>query len=125
MRRTVLKSKIHGARLTGAHLKYEGSISVDRRLLEAADLLPFEKVQVVNEANGSRLETYIIEAPEGSGEVCLNGPAARLGYAGDLVILLSYAALEEDELASHQPLVVRVDANNQPIGPQLRSESGG
>lgn len=123
MRRTVLKSKIHGARLTGVHLKYEGSIAVDRRLLEAANLLPFEKVHVVNEANGSRLETYVIEAPEGSGEVCLNGPAARLGYRGDTVILLSYAALDEKELATHRPLVVKLDEKNRIVGLPLRSQA--
>lgn len=106
-------------------MEYEGSISVDRRLLDAAELVPFEKVQVVNEANGARLETYVIEAAEGGGEVCLNGPAARLGYAGDRILLLSYAELEEDELAAHRPLVVHVDERNQPVGPQLRSGRGG
>lgn len=122
MRRTVLKSKIHGARLTGAELEYEGSISVDRGLMEAADLLPYEKVQVLNEANGARLETYVIEAPEGSGEMCLNGPAARLGYPGDRVVLLSYVELEEAELARFRPRVVRVEEGNRLPAPRLRSE---
>lgn len=124
MRRTVLKSKIHGARLTGAKLEYEGSISVDRGLMEAADLVPYEKVQVLNEANGARLETYVIEAPEGSGEVCLNGPAARLGYPGDRVVLLSYVELAEEELASVRPRVVRVEEGNRLPAPRLRSEGG-
>lgn len=124
VRRTVLKSKIHGAVLTGADLRYDGSISIDRRLLEAADLRPYEKVHVLNESNGARLETYVIEAEEGSGEVCLNGPAARLGVAGDRVVILSYAELEEAELEGHAPVVLRVDARNRPAGPRLRSEPG-
>lgn len=125
MRRTFLKSKIHGATLTAAKLEYEGSVRVDRALLDAAGIRPFERVQVLNESNGARLETYAIEAPEGSGEVALNGPAARLGYPGDRVILISYVDLEEEELESHRPVVVEVDGGNRPVGPRLRSESGG
>ena len=125
MRRTLFKSKIHRATLTGADLEYEGSISLDRALMEAADLLPFEKVQVLNCSNGARLETYVIEAPRGSGEVRLNGPAARLGYAGDRVVIISYAEYEESELEGHTPIVVRVDEKNRPVGPRLRTESGG
>lgn len=120
MRRTLFKSKIHRATLTGAHLDYEGSISVDRDLIEAAELVPYEKVQVLNLANGNRLETYVIEAPRGSGEIQLNGPAARLGHAGDQVIIVSYAEYEEKEVAGHTPTVVHVDANNRLL-PDLRS----
>ena len=120
MRRTLFKSKIHRAVLTGAHLEYEGSIGVDRDLMDAADLLPYEKVQVLNLSNGSRLETYVIEAPRGSGEIQLNGPAARLGQAGDQVIIVSYAEYSEEEVASHAPTVVRVDERNRLL-PDLRS----
>lgn len=125
MRRTFVRSKIHGATLTGARLEYEGSIRVDRELLEAAGIRPFERVQVLNEANGSRLETYAIEAPAGSGELVLNGPAARLGYPGDRVVLISYVELEEDEVEAHRPVLVRVGEGNRPVGPQLRSETRG
>ena len=120
MRRTLFKSKIHRAVLTGAHLEYEGSISVDRDLMDAAELVPYEKVQVLNLSNGHRLETYVIEGPRGSGEIQLNGPAARLGHAGDRVIIVSYAEYEEEEVASHAPTVVHVDANNRLL-PDLRS----
>ena len=120
MRRTLFKSKIHRAVLTGAHLDYEGSVGVDRDLMDAAELVPFEKVQVLNLANGARLETYVIEAPRGSGEVQLNGPAARLGQAGDQVIIVSYAEYEEAELAGHAPTVVHVDEHNRLL-PDLRS----
>jgi aspartate 1-decarboxylase len=120
MRRTLFKSKIHRACLTGAHLDYEGSIGVDRDLMDAADLVSYERVQVLNLSNGARLETYVIEAPRGSGEVQLNGPAARLGHAGDQVIIVSYAEYEEAELAGHVPTVVHVDEHNRLL-PDLRS----
>lgn len=124
MRRTLFKSKLHGATLTGTDLHYEGSISLARDLMEAADLVPSEKVQVLNVATGARLETYVIEAPAGSGEVRLNGPAARLGEPGDRVIVVSYAEYEEDEVAEHRPTVVRLDGDNRPVGGRLRSEGG-
>ena len=124
MRRTLFKSKLHGATLTGTDLHYEGSISLDRDLVEAADLVPSEKVQVLNVETGARLETYVIEAPAGSGEVRLNGPAARLGQPGDRVIVVSYAEYEEDEVADHRPVVVRLDDDNRPLGGRLRSEGG-
>lgn len=124
MRRTLLKSKLHGATLTGTDLHYEGSIALDRELMEAADLVAAEKVQVLNVATGDRLETYVIEAQAGSGEVRLNGPAARLGQPGDRVIVASYAQYEEDEIEEHRPLVVRVDEENRPLGGRLRSEGG-
>lgn len=125
MRRTLFKSKIHGAVLTGTDLHYDGSISLDRDLMEEADLVPSERVQVLNVATGARLETYVIEAPAGSGEVRLNGPAARLGEAGDRVIVVSYAEFEESEARDHRPVVVRVDEDNRPVGGRLRSEEAG
>jgi aspartate 1-decarboxylase len=123
MRRTLFKSKIHRATLTGTDLEYEGSISLDRRLMEAADLLPSERVQVLNLSTGERLETYVIAAPAGSGEVRLNGPAARTGMAGDRVIVVSYGEYEEEEARAHEPVVVRVDGDNRPLGGRLRSEA--
>ncbi len=120
MRRTLFKSKIHRATLTGAHLDYEGSISVDRDLMDAAELVPYEKVQVLNLSNGVRLETYVIEGTRGSGEIQLNGPAARLGHAGDQIIIVSYAEYGEEEVAGHAPTVVHVDRHNRLL-PDLRS----
>lgn len=125
MRRTLFKSKIHGAVLTGTDLHYDGSISLDRDLMEEADLVPSERVQVLNVATGARLETYVIEAPRGSGEVRLNGPAARMGEAGDRVIVVSYAEYEEAEARDHRPVVVRVDEENRPVGGRLRPEEAG
>lgn len=112
MKRIMLKSKIHRAVLTGTELHYEGSIAIDRDLLDAADLLPGEQVQVVNLNNGSRLVTYAIEAGRGSGKMELNGPAARLGCRGDQVIVISYAQMEEAEARSYQPIIVHVDEHN-------------
>ena len=109
--RNMLKSKIHRARVTDANLAYEGSISIDRQLMEAADILPFEKVQVVNINNGARFETYAIEG--GEGEICLNGAAARLATPGDLVIILSYIGVLEEELRSYKPRLVHVDGQNR------------
>ena len=120
MLRIMYKSKIHRATLTDADLHYEGSATIDSDLLDAADILTYEKVQIVNINNGARLETYVIEAPKGSGEVQLNGPAARLGHAGDQVIIVSYAEYEEEELAGHVPTVVHVDGRNRLL-PDLRS----
>ncbi|OHB82754.1 MAG: aspartate 1-decarboxylase [Planctomycetes bacterium RBG_16_64_12] len=112
MQRFMLKSKIHRATLTGTELDYEGSIAIDRALLEAADMLPGEQVQVLNLNNGSRIITYAIEAEAGSGTVMLNGPAARLGAVGDRVIVLSYCAVSEEEARTHRPKVVKVDDGN-------------
>jgi aspartate 1-decarboxylase len=111
----MLRSKIHRATLTGTELEYEGSIAIDRDLLDAAEMLPGEQVQVLNLNNGHRFITYVIQAPAGSGTVLLNGPAARLGTPGDLVIVLSYAAVSEEEARSIKPKVVRVDAKNRPL----------
>ena len=108
----MLKSKIHRARLTGARLDYEGSITIDRTLLDAADLLPGEQVHVLNLSNGSRIVTYVIAAPADSGTVLLNGPAARMGQPGDEVIVLSYCELQEEEIHALEPRIVFVDERN-------------
>lgn len=113
MLRKLLKSKIHRATLTRSDLHYEGSIAVDPALLEAADIQPFEAVHVWNVTNGSRLQTYAIPAAEGSGEICLNGAAARLAVAGDLVIIASFAWLNEEEARQLQPKLVFVDGENR------------
>lgn len=124
MRRTMCKSKIHRGVLTGADVHYEGSVTLDRDLMDAADLLPFEKVQVVNVNNGARLETYVIEGERGSGTIQLNGAAARLGVVGDHVIVISYADFEEAELADFEPRIVFVDARNRVTRPRkIRSAS--
>jgi pantoate--beta-alanine ligase/L-aspartate-alpha-decarboxylase len=111
--RTMLKSKIHRATVTDADLNYVGSITIDRDLLDAADMLPYEHVHVVNINNGARFETYTIEGPRGSGVVCVNGAAARLVQPGDLVIVLTYAQFEEAALRDYEPTVVTVDENNR------------
>jgi aspartate 1-decarboxylase len=113
MLRTVCKSKIHRARITEADLNYEGSITIDQRLLEEADILPYEKVQVVNLNNGSRLETYVLVGETDSGTICLNGPAARLGQVGDLLIIISYCHLESEKAEKHFPKIVHVDQENR------------
>ncbi len=113
MQRFMFKAKIHRATITQADLHYEGSLSVDRTLLEAADLLPYEKVSVVNIANGERLETYVIPAEAGSGVICLNGAAAHKGSPGDLVIIMSYAIMSDEEARTFQPTVVHVDQHNR------------
>jgi aspartate 1-decarboxylase len=114
MRRTLCKSKIHRATLTGADLNYEGSLTVDRALMDAADMKPYERVQVVNVNNGARLETYLIPGDPGSGTVQLNGAGARLGAPGDIVILMTYAEYDDSELADgFAPTVVLVDAQNR------------
>jgi len=110
----MLKSKIHRARLTGTELEYEGSITIDRTLLDAADMLPGEQVHVLNLSNGSRIITYVIEAPPGSGTVLLNGPAARMGQVGDQVIVLSYGELTDEQARAHRPRVILVDETNKP-----------
>ena len=116
MRRTLCKSKIHRATITGADLNYEGSLTLDRALMDAADMLPYERVQVVNVNNGARLETYLIPGEAGSGVVQLNGAGARLGAPGDLVILMTYAEFEDDEVDERFiPRVVWVDEQNRII----------
>jgi len=113
LRRQMLKSKIHRLTVTGSELHYEGSLSLDEELMEAADLLPFEKIEVYNINNGARFSTYVIPAPRFSGTVRLNGAAARLGSAGDLIIIASYAEYEEEELSTYSPKLVYVDSNNR------------
>ncbi|HEX7355556.1 MAG TPA: aspartate 1-decarboxylase [Mycobacteriales bacterium] len=116
MFRTMLKSKIHRATVTQADLHYVGSVTVDRDLMDAADLLPGEQVAIVDINNGSRLETYVIEGPRGSGVIGINGAAARLVAPGDLVILISYQTVTDAEARENAPKVVFVDAANQISG---------
>jgi aspartate 1-decarboxylase len=118
------KSKIHRATVTEADLNYEGSVTIDADLMRAADILPHEQVQVLNVMNGERFETYAIPAPAGSGVICLNGPAARLAHVGDLVILLTYAEMEREELLRHTPRIVLVDERNRIVAPAKRSAGG-
>lgn len=116
MFRTMLKSKIHRATVTHADLHYIGSLTVDRDLMEAADLLPGELVHVVDINNGSRLETYVIEGERGTGVIGINGAAARLVQPGDLVIVIAYATISDDEAAKLEPRVVMVDSDNKVTG---------
>lgn len=109
----MLKSKIHRATVTDAYIEYEGSITIDRNLLEAADILEHEKVQVLDLSNGERLETYTIAGEAGSRVVCVNGAAARLIHKGDKVIVISYAIVEEEKAAHHESKVVKVDWQNK------------
>jgi len=112
---TVLKSKIHRATVTGADLNYEGSLSIDKNLMKAAGIMTYEKVQVVNLNNGARFETYVIEGKAGTGEVMLNGPAARLGQVGDLIIIIAYATIHKEEAEKFKPTIIMVDSDNNPI----------
>lgn len=114
MRRTLFKSKIHRATVTQADLDYEGSVTIDAELMRAADILPFEKVHIWNRSNGSRLETYALEAPAGSGVICVNGAAAHHAQPGDIVIIATFAeAADEIEARAWTPKVVHVDAQNR------------
>ena len=113
--RTMMKSKIHRATVTDANLNYVGSITVDRDLLDAADIRPYEQVVVLNINTGARFETYAIEGPSGRGDICLNGAAARLAQPGDLVIVITYAQYDEDSLDDFAPNVVHVDAGNRQV----------
>ena len=110
--RTMLKSKIHRATVTDGNIDYEGSITIDKKLMEEADILPYEQVQVLNINNGARFSTYAIEGEEGSGDICLNGAAARLAVKGDLVIILTYTEMSDEEARNHQPKIVQVNENN-------------
>ncbi len=113
MQRTLLAAKIHRCTLTASNLNYMGSISIDETLLDAVGILPYEQVQVVNVANGERFITYAIVAPANSGEIQLNGAAARLGIAGDRLIIMTYAQFTEEELKNYYPKVVIVDEKNR------------
>jgi len=125
MRRILFKSKIHRATVTQADLDYEGSITVDATLMRAADILPYEKVHVWNRTNGSRLETYALEAPAGSGVICVNGAAAHLARPGDLVIIATFAEASDDvEARNWKPIVVHVDAQNRIVQMQGEGDDG-
>ena len=110
--RNMLKSKIHRATVTDGNIDYEGSITIDKKLMEEADMLPYEQVQVLNINNGARFSTYAIEGEEGSGDICLNGAAARLAVKGDMVIILTYTEMSDEEARNHQPKIVQVNKNN-------------
>ena len=111
--RTMCKSKIHRATVTDANLHYVGSITIDQTLMEAANLLPYEMVQIVNVNNGARFETYVIEGEVNSGTICLNGAAARMVAKGDLVIIIGYGIFDENELKGWEPAIVHVDGENR------------
>ncbi|MBO8169761.1 MAG: aspartate 1-decarboxylase [Thermoanaerobacteraceae bacterium] len=113
MQVTLMKSKIHRATVTEADLNYVGSITIDRQLMDAVGILPNEKVQVVNNNNGARFETYVIPGPEGSGIICVNGAAARLVQPGDIVIIIAYGIFDAAEAESFVPKVVVVDEHNR------------
>lgn len=112
MQRILLKSKIHRACVTDANLNYEGSITIDEELMEAADIVPFEKVQVWNINNGARFETYAVAGDRGSGQICLNGAASRMVQINDLLIIASFISLDEEEVKTHKPKIVYVDESN-------------
>ena len=130
MKLNVFKSKIHRATVTHADVQYEGSVTVDASLLDAAGIVPYEAVHIWNVTRGTRLTTYAMVAPAGSGVVCVNGAAAHLNQPGDLVILATFADMSPEEAARHRPVVVHVDENNRAVrnsdpsehpGPTLRS----
>jgi aspartate 1-decarboxylase len=124
MKLNVFKSKIHRATVTHADLDYEGSVTIDRDLLDAADILPHEAVHIWNVTRGTRLVTYALEGPRGSGAIAVNGAAAHLNQPGDLVILATFADVTPEEARRHHPTVVRVDAQNRPTG-DMRPEVPG
>lgn len=113
MQRIILKSKIHRATVTDANIEYEGSITLDEELMDAAGLLPYEQVSIYNVTNGERFQTYVIKGERGSGEVCINGAAAHLAKKGHIIIIASYAGMEEIEAINYQPTMVYVDAKNR------------
>ena len=121
--RNMLRAKLHRLHLTGANVDYQGSIAIDSDLLDAAGIIEYEMVHVWNASNGERLETYAIAAPAGSGEVCLNGAAARKGAPGDIVIVASFGQMEEAEARRHEPTVVYVNADNSIKRPALAAAS--
>lgn len=112
MKRYMLKSKLHRATVTDANLHYEGSITIDRKLMDAADLIPYERVDIYNVNNGERFTTYVIEGEENSGTMCINGAAARLAARGDIIIVASYTELDEEEARIFHPRCVLVDEKN-------------
>lgn len=115
MLRCLLRAKLHMARITEANLMYIGSLAVDEDLMDLADLAPYEKIMVSNMDNGERFDTYIIPAPRGSGEICINGAAARKGMVGDRLIVFAFAYLTEEEVKTFKPKVVILSENNKPV----------
>ena len=113
MQRQVLYGKIHRATVTDAHIDYEGSVTIDSKLLEAADIIAGEKVLIANLTNGARIESYAVAGRPGKGEICLNGGAAKHGKKGDLVIIMTFAVMTDEEIKRHHPKIVRVNAQNQ------------
>jgi aspartate 1-decarboxylase len=120
MQRMMLKSKIHRATITEANLQYEGSLTIDRTLMDLANILPYEMVYVYNIANGERFETYAIAGEPDTGIMCLNGAAARKGHPGDLIIVTTFASYAEAELENHEPAIVLVDSRNRPRLPLVK-----
>jgi len=119
---SVLKSKIHRATVTDAQIHYTGSITIDKTLMEYAKIIPFEKVMVVSLDSGERLETYVIEGKKGSGEVCINGAAARKILKGDKIIIMSFAGINETEAEDFKPIIVLVNENNRISGQDSKAE---
>ena len=117
---TLLKAKLHGATVTEAQLDYEGSLTIDRTLMDLVGILPWEKILVANMQNGSRFETYAIPGTAGAGTVCLNGATAHLGKKGDRVIIFTFCQLPAAEAHKHHPLIVRLDQQNRPEKPPVR-----
>lgn len=115
MQRIMFKSKIHRATVTDADLNYEGSITIDKDLMDLAGMVTYEKVDIYNITNGARFSTYTIDGERGSGKICLNGAAARMVQQGDLVIILTYGMFDESEIKNLKPVVVQVDSKNRPI----------
>ena len=115
MKRIMFKSKIHRATVTDADLNYEGSITIDKDLMDLAGIITYEKVDIYNITNGARFSTYTIDGERGSGKICLNGAAARMVQAGDLIIIVSYGMFDEEEIKDLRPVVVQVDSKNRPI----------
>lgn len=120
----MFKSKIHRAAITQAELHYEGSLTIDRDLMDAADILPYEKVSVVNINNGERFETYAIEGKRGSRVICLNGAAARKGQVGDRIIIITYVSLSDEEAHAHKPNVLLVDERNEIVSRSSSVDAG-
>ncbi|HVP69609.1 MAG TPA: aspartate 1-decarboxylase [Anaeromyxobacteraceae bacterium] len=124
MRRTFFKSKIHRATVTHADLDYEGSVTIDEDLLDAAGILEFESIHVWNITRGTRLQTYVMKGRRGSGEICINGAAAHLTKPGDMVILATFAELEESEVRTHRPSVILVDERNRIVAKNVEEVAG-
>ena len=124
MKLSMFKSKIHRATVTHADLAYEGSVTIDRDLLELAGILPFEAVHIWNATQGTRLMTYALEGPRGTGAICVNGAAAHLNKPGDLVFLATFAEMTPEEARAHKPIVVRVDSHNRPLADRSEEKPG-